>query len=92
MKPAPFDVFPPYRRTLIKASLSAVSSQGEKPRDNLALQEGSKQRERGERGGERGGRPRGGREDMRQTERGGKRWWTERNLESKEDIKENQRR
>lgn len=31
-----------------------------------------------ERGGERGGRPRGGREDMRQTERGGKRWWTER--------------
>lgn len=53
MKPAPFDVFPPYRRTLIKASLSAVSSQGEKPRDNLALQEGSKQREE-ERGEERG--------------------------------------
>lgn len=69
MKPAPFDVFPPYRRTLIKASLSAVSSQGEKPRDNLALQEGSKQRERGERGGERGGRPRGGREDETNRER-----------------------
>lgn len=58
MKPAPFDVFPPYRRTLIKASLSAVSSQGEKPRDNLALQEGSKQREeeRGEEDREEGER------------------------------------
>lgn len=58
MKPAPFDVFPPYRRTLIKASLSAVSSQGEKPRDNLALQEGSNQREeeRGEEDREEGER------------------------------------
>ena len=95
MKPAPFDVFPPYRKDTDKGFFVCGQQPGRKNLQIIWPYRKGVNREKRE---EEEDREEGEREDMRQTERGGKRWWSKKkkkdrkNLKSKEDIKENQRR